>query len=77
MPGGMRGMGRGRGRAPVGLLAAGLLLMEVLRGGSAGAAGPAVGDAAPDFTLTLFSASAFRLSDLKGKTVLLNFFASW
>lgn len=60
-----------------GLLAAGLLLAGFLSGGSAGAAGPAAGDAAPDFSLTLFSAKAFNLSDLKGKPVFVNFFASW
>ena len=74
MPGRMHSAQRSR----VGtLLAAGLLLAGVLSGGSAGAAGPAVGDPAPDFTLTLFSAKPFKVSDLKGKPVLLNFFASW
>ncbi|MEK7338538.1 MAG: redoxin domain-containing protein [candidate division NC10 bacterium] len=77
MPGRMRGTGRGRVGALGALLAAGLLLAGVLSGGSAGAAGLAVGDAAPDFSLTLFSAKAFKLSDLKGKPVFINFFASW
>ncbi len=77
MPGRMRGTGRGRVRTLGGLLAAGLLLVGMLSGGSAGAAGPAVGDAAPDFTLTLFSGKAFKLSDLKGKPAFVNFFASW
>jgi len=32
---------------------------------------------APDFSLELFDGSSFRLSDYKGKPVLINFFASW
>jgi len=77
MPGRMQRTRWGRVGAPGGLLAAGLLLAGFLSGGSAGAAGPAAGDAAPDFSLTLFSAKAFNLSDLKGKPVFVNFFASW
>ena len=77
MPGRMRGTGRGRVGALGDLLAAGLFLAGVLSGGSAGAAGPAEGDSAPNFSLTLFSGKAFTLSDLKGKPVFVNFFASW
>lgn len=73
-----RSTGGGRRAATLcGLLAAGMLLAEMLLGAPVGAAGPAEGDQAPDFALTLFSAKEFRLSDLKGKPVLLNFFASW
>lgn len=32
---------------------------------------------APDFTLTLLDGSSVRLADLKGKTVVVNFWASW
>ena len=32
---------------------------------------------APDFSLELFDGSIFRLSDHRGKPVLINFFASW
>lgn len=32
---------------------------------------------APDFSLELFDGSTFRLSDHKGKPILINFFASW
>ncbi len=36
-----------------------------------------VGQAAPDFTVTMFDGSQVTLSELKGKTVLLNFWATW
>lgn len=35
------------------------------------------GDAAPDFTVSLFDGGSVRLSDLRGKTVLVNFWATW
>ncbi|MBI5657978.1 MAG: TlpA family protein disulfide reductase [Nitrosomonadales bacterium] len=34
-------------------------------------------EAAPDFTIELFGGGNFRLSDYKGKAVVINFFASW
>jgi cytochrome c biogenesis protein CcmG, thiol:disulfide interchange protein DsbE len=40
-------------------------------------AAPPVGRRAPDFSLPLFSGGTFRLQSLKGKPVLLNFWASW
>ncbi|MGH7890556.1 MAG: TlpA family protein disulfide reductase [Thermodesulfobacteriota bacterium] len=38
---------------------------------------PLVGAPAPDFTLKLFDGGQLSLSELKGKAVLLNFWASW
>lgn len=38
---------------------------------------PLVGREASDFTLELFSGGKLNLSDLRGKAVLLNFWASW
>ena len=40
-------------------------------------AAPPVGHPAPDFTLPLFSGGTLSLHSLKGKPVLLNFWASW
>lgn len=37
----------------------------------------AVGEKVPDFSLTTFDNQQFHLSDLKGKVVLVNFWASW
>jgi thiol-disulfide isomerase/thioredoxin len=36
-----------------------------------------VGSPAPDFTVTMLDGSKTRLSDLRGKVVLINFFATW
>jgi cytochrome c biogenesis protein CcmG, thiol:disulfide interchange protein DsbE len=36
-----------------------------------------VGEQAPDFTLTTFDGKTYQLSDLKGKIVFLNIWASW
>jgi len=38
---------------------------------------PAVGHPAPDFTLTTLEGEAFTLSELRGKPVVLNFWATW
>lgn len=44
---------------------------------SGGAGAPAVGEMAPDFQYTLNDGSVHTLSDLRGKMVLLNFWATW
>lgn len=36
-----------------------------------------VGSPVPDFTLTAFDGQSYKLSELKGKVVLVNFWASW
>jgi cytochrome c biogenesis protein CcmG, thiol:disulfide interchange protein DsbE len=41
------------------------------------ARGLAVGDGAPDFTLTTFDGQEFDTRSLRGKVVLVNFWASW
>jgi cytochrome c biogenesis protein CcmG/thiol:disulfide interchange protein DsbE len=51
-------------------------------GGNTDAAGalpaaPAVGHPAPGFSLTTTSGETFKLSDLRGKPVVLNFWATW
>ncbi len=37
----------------------------------------AVGEPAPDFSLTTFDGQTYRISELKGKVILINFWASW
>lgn len=59
---------------PLGLLAAGLFLTLPA---PASAAPPPVGAVAPDFTLTTPSGAPIKLSGLRGKIVVLNFFATW
>ena len=42
-----------------------------------GAKAPKVGDVAPDFQMTLIDGTKVSLSDLRGKVVVLNFWATW
>ena len=52
----------------------GLVAISLVRGQQ----GPvAIGQSAPDFTLTTFDSQTIHLSDLKGKVVVVNFWASW
>ena len=44
---------------------------------NSGEAGTRVGDTAPDFTLTDLDGNQVSLSDLRGKVVFLNFWATW
>lgn len=45
--------------------------------GSAGGPAPKVGEPAPDFTLPDVDGNVVRLSDFRGKTVVMNFWATW
>ncbi|MHB8577711.1 MAG: TlpA family protein disulfide reductase [Dehalococcoidia bacterium] len=45
--------------------------------GAAGGSGPKIGEAAPDFTLLDLNGKPVRLHDLRGKTVVMNFWATW
>ena len=44
---------------------------------AAAGSGVPVGSVAPDFELKTVTGESYRLSDLRGKAVLLNFFATW
>ncbi len=46
-------------------------------GGSTSVDVPAVGNPAPDFTLTTFSGEEITLSEQRGKVVIVNFWGSW
>jgi len=55
-----------------------VLLVPLVLGCEDNAAGlPEVNSPAPDFTVRLFDGGSFRLSDHRGKPVLINFYASW
>jgi cytochrome c biogenesis protein CcmG/thiol:disulfide interchange protein DsbE len=61
-------------------MAVGLALLALLAYGflsSRGGGRPQRGELAPGFTLALFDGSEVTLADLRGKTVVLNFWASW
>lgn len=55
------------------LILAGMLVAPV----SSIAGEPKIGKPAPDFTLTLISGEKVKLADLKGRVVVLNFWATW
>lgn len=59
-----------------GLAVAGLLLAAAVPS-AALAQGAKVGAAAPDFTVTTFDKRKVTLADMRGKVVLLNYWATW
>jgi thiol-disulfide isomerase/thioredoxin len=60
------------------MLVAGKYLARQQAGSDAGlSAGDVKGQVAPDFALKTLDGKTLRLSDLKGKAVLLNFWATW
>lgn len=54
-----------------------LYVLLVPNQSSAAGAGVPVGKPAPDFELKTVDGTTYKLSDLKGKPVMLNFFATW
>jgi peroxiredoxin len=82
-----RGVGRGRRWLVVAVGAGAVLAGGVFATrGQSGAVGPAtvvaaghaeVGHAAPDFTTPALNGGTVRLSSLRGKVVLINFWATW
>ncbi len=55
----------------------GVLLSGCVSSGTASGHGPEIGKLAPDFTLNGLDGQEVSLSDLRGKPVLLNFWATW
>ena len=75
--------GLARGRPPWPVIAGVVMLTALLAAGAmqqgmrGSVGGALIGAAAPDFTLTTFDGSAVRLSDFRGRPVVINFWASW
>lgn len=54
-----------------------VLALALLRGNPQDAGGPLVGKQAPNFTLTTLDGGTVSLASLKGRPVVVNFWASW
>jgi peroxiredoxin len=65
------------GRAPTALIAGGLCLLLALGCERTAPAPPAPLDPAPEFVLPLISGGEVALAQLQGKTVILDFWATW
>ncbi|NJM05963.1 TlpA family protein disulfide reductase [Candidatus Gracilibacteria bacterium] len=62
--------------APTAALAANIgITSEIIERSTAGA--PRAGELAPDFSYTMADGSAIKLSDLRGRPVIVNFWATW
>ncbi len=72
---GQRRLTLGWGLAFLAVLVLLVLIALMLRRTQQGPIG--IGDPVPDFTLTTFEGQQIHLSDLRGKVVVLNFWASW
>ncbi len=70
---------RKAGDSPAGTAAAGTAAGEKITGAAAGekTAGTAAGDRMADFTAELTDGTSFRLSDQRGKVVIINMWATW
>jgi len=68
------GRGGGTARGPAGI---GVVALDAARNPTGKPAAAEKGRAAPDFRLKTLDGQTVRLSDLRGKTVLVNFWATW
>jgi thiol-disulfide isomerase/thioredoxin len=68
---------RGGNRNPLALVVVGLIVATMLYFGMHVARRSTKSSPAPDFTLESLDGKSMRLSDLRGKAVLLNFWATW
>ena len=59
------------------VLLAGVIVFAHLPGGSGGKTGSAVGETPADFTVTCLDGSVFTLSEYRGRTVVVNLWATW